>query len=242
MVAPDVHFRGCASIAQQMIFSNLAFDMPAAQWTCLLGVSGVGKSTILRLLAGLGDHVTFDGVISASDQSPIAPRCAFMAQDDLLLPWASAFDNVTLGARLRGDPVDRDRALHLLDGVGLRDHAHKKRDALSGGQRQRVALARTLLEDKPIILLDEPFSALDARTRADMQELAHHVLKGKTVLLITHDPGEAARLADHLLVMPAADMPVRHIKTPNSATPRQIDSRDTLQIQADLLTLLRGAG
>src|SRR5690606_20731218 len=115
---------------------------------------------------------------------------------DQLLPWASALANVTIGARLRGARPDLDRARALLDAVGLLPLAGRRPDTLSTGQRQRVALARTLYEDRPIVVLDEPFSALDPVTRHAMQDLAAGLLAGRSVLMITHDPQEAMRLAD----------------------------------------------
>ena len=130
-----------------------------------MGASGVGKSTVLKLFAGLADAVDFQGDMTDPG------RIAMMAQQDLLLPWLTALDNVMIGARLRGEAPDKDHAQLLLEQVGLKDHAQKRPHALSGGQRQRVALARTLVEDCPFVLLDEPFSALDALTRLNMQDL-----------------------------------------------------------------------
>lgn len=138
----------------------------------------MGKSTLLRLISGLSTGADFTGDITASDGQGVADRVAYMAQSDLLLPWASVSQNILLGARLRGETPDTDRLHRILARVGLTDHAQKRPSELSGGQRQRVALARTLMEDKPVILLDEPFSALDAQTRAAMQDLAVEVLAG----------------------------------------------------------------
>jgi putative hydroxymethylpyrimidine transport system ATP-binding protein len=173
---------GSAAIDGTPIFSQLDLTLTPHSWTCLLGASGVGKSTVLRLFAGLAEGVTFDGVLSDTG------HVAMMAQQDLLMPWLSVLDNVMLGARVRGERPDKDRARDTLAQVGLTDHADKLPPTLSGGQRQRAALARTLMEDRAIVLLDEPFSALDALTRAQMQELTADLLTGRTVLLVTHDP------------------------------------------------------
>merc|ERR1711969_420429 len=154
--------------------------LAAGAWTCLLGPSGVGKSTVLRLLLGLETGGAFDGTITASDGQPLAGRISYMAQSDLLLPWLTVIENIMIGDRLRGTTPDRDRASAMLARVGLQDHAHKKPAALSGGMRQRAALARTLLEDRAVVFLEEPFSALDAGTRAAMQELAAELLHGRT--------------------------------------------------------------
>lgn len=235
--APAITFSGSADIAGAELFAPMTLDLKAGEWTCLLGGSGVGKSTVLRLICGLTTGADFDGAVTASDGITVAERVAYMAQDDLLMPWASVRQNVTLGARLRGEAVDQARLSSILERVGLTDHAGKKPGALSGGQRQRVALARTLMEDKPIILLDEPFSALDAQTRAAMQELAVEVLRGKTVLIVTHDPSEAARLGQSIFVMSAHGL--RPFANPETVIPRPIDDLATLECQGALLRHLR---
>ena len=146
-------------------------------------------------------------------------------------------DNVLLGARLRGARPDHDLARDRLAQVGLADHADKQPSALSGGQRQRVALARTLMEDRAVVLLDEPFSALDALTRAQMQELTAELLDGRTVLLVTHDPNEAARLGETILIMTPTGLV--EIAAPTSPIPRDIHAADVLRAQADLFDRLR---
>ncbi len=235
--APGITLQGHAVIADKPLFAPLTLELPGGTWTCLLGGSGVGKTTILRLIAGLDTGATFHGTITTSDSAALSNRVAYMAQDDLLLPWTSVADNITLGARLRGETANTDRLAQLLARVHLTNHAHKRPTQLSGGQRQRVALARMLMEDKPILLLDEPFSALDARTRAEMQELAVELLADRTVLMVTHDPGEAARLGQQITVLTAAGL--TDCTPPAGTLPRAIDALDTLACQAALLRLLR---
>ncbi|WP_420585581.1 ABC transporter ATP-binding protein [Ruegeria sp.] len=235
--SPDLTFSGSATISGVSLFAPLTLTLEAGQWTCLLGGSGVGKTTVLRLIAGLETGATFTGQITASDGLPVAKRVAYMAQDDLLLPWASVAQNVSLGARLRGETPDIARRDRLIERMRLQDHVHKKPAELSGGQRQRVALARTLMEDRPIVLLDEPFSALDARTRADMQDLAAEVLHDRTVLLVTHDPGEAARLGQSIMVMTHHGLTA--CTPPRAPAPRMVDDLETLETQGALLRLLR---
>lgn len=222
---------GSAAIDGTPIFSQLDLVLTPHSWTCLLGASGVGKSTVLRLFAGLAEGITFNGSLS----NPA--RVAMMAQQDLLMPWLSVMDNVLLGARLRGERADKPRARDRLEQVGLADHADKLPAALSGGQRQRVALARTLMEDRAVVLLDEPFSALDSLTRAQMQELTAELLAGRTVLLVTHDPNEAARLGQAILIMTPTGLV--DIAAPNSPIPRDIHAADVLRAQADLFDHLR---
>lgn len=235
--APRIEFTGAARFGAADLFPPVALEIDAGTWSCLLGPSGSGKSTILRLIAGLDTGVSFDGRITAGDGRPVTGRVSYMAQTDLLLPWLDVLGNVILGARLRGEAPDATAAEALVARLGLEPHAHKRPAQLSGGQRQRVALARTLMEDRPIVLLDEPFSALDARTRAEMQDLAAETLSGRTVLLVTHDPAEAARLGDRVFLLDESGM-VEAVP-PNLPAIRPASHQETLGFQARLLTALR---
>lgn len=199
----------------KLLFENLDLTLTPRCWTCLLGPSGVGKSTLLKLIAGLPTGGEFDGIIEADDGLPVAERIAYMAQVDLLFPWLDVLHNVMLGQSLRGETGDRQRAQELIRQVGLAAHVHKYPRQLSGGMRQRVALARTLMEDTPLVLLDEPFSALDVRTRGEMQALAFDLLQGRTVLLVTHDSTEALRLAQQLLIMSESGLQAHEIDSGN---------------------------
>lgn len=237
--APGIRLQGQCTLGGAALFGPVTLDAPGRRWTCLLGRSGVGKSTILRLMLDLPTGAEFSGTITASDGAPLSGRVSYMAQTDLLLPWLNVLDNVLLGARLRSDATNPARANALLEQVGLSQHSHKRPGALSGGMRQRAALARTLMEDAPIVLLDEPFSALDASTRADMQDLAAQVLADRTVLMVTHDPAEAARLGHRILVLSATD--VRDWPVPDTAPIRAHDAPATMACQAALLDHLRGA-
>ncbi|MBM3608010.1 MAG: ABC transporter ATP-binding protein [Alphaproteobacteria bacterium] len=236
---PSICVEGEALIAGAPLFAHVRLDVRAGQWTSLLGASGAGKSTLLRLIAGLDTGVEFRGSITASDGRPLAGRVAYMAQSDLLAPWLDVVGNVVLGARLRGEKADIDRAMELIERAGLAGHARQRPHTLSGGQRQRASLARTLMEDRPVVLLDEPFSALDARTRAEMQELAGEMLAGRTVLLVTHEPGEAARLSHQALLISAGGL--RPLPLPDSVPVRAFDDAATLDAQARMFRLLREA-
>ncbi len=241
------------------IFEQLDAEIPAGLTTCLLGPSGVGKTSLLRLVAGLsgGDGVRQNGGReeeeapgTAVDEHgrPVQDRVAYMAQQDLLLPWSGVLGNVLLGPRLRGeqrDPEVLERARGLIAQVGLKGHEADLPARLSGGMRQRTALARTLMEDRPLVLMDEPFSALDAITRFALQELAARLLAGRTVLLVTHDPLEALRLGHRIYVMAgrparletaldANEGPGRGLPPP----PRDPGNADLLAQQADLLKRL----
>jgi putative hydroxymethylpyrimidine transport system ATP-binding protein len=220
----------------RMIFENLNFEVAGGQFVVLLGPSGVGKTSLLKIIAGL--ETPHSGHCTATDGQPLAKRIAYMGQTDLLYPWLRVLDNVMLGAKLRGARPEPDRAMQLLARVGLADRASALPAELSGGMKQRAAIARTLYEQRPIVLMDEPFSALDSITRARIQDLAAELLAGSTVLLITHDPLEACRLGHHLMVL--SGLPARlgtPIAVPGSP-PRATDDPLLLQTQGHLLRAL----
>ncbi len=223
-----------------VLFEQVEFELPAGEWTCLLGPSGVGKTTLLRLIAGLvPDAENIE--VSCSDGQKLSGRAAYMAQQDLLMPWLSVLDNVMLGARLRAEQADKTRALDLLARVGLVENAGDLPAKLSGGMRQRAALARTLMEDRPVVLMDEPFSALDAITRIRLQDMAAELLKDRTVLLVTHDPLEALRLGDRIHVLSGRPVKLDEPLTPLGSTPRDLHDPEVLKGQADLLERLAAA-
>ena len=224
------------------VFNNLNLDLPAGQWTSILGQSGVGKSSLVQLLCGIADEAEIQGRVICSDGQPLAGRVAWMAQQDLLLPWLNLTDNVLLGARLqrgrRPSAEQQELARYLLQQVGLGDRARELPARLSGGQRQRVALARTLFQDQPLVCMDEPFSALDAITRLRLQDLAAELLAQRTVLMITHDPLEALRLSDRVLVLRGTPTHLSDPILPAGSPPRSVQDPNLLQQQAQLLSLL----
>jgi putative hydroxymethylpyrimidine transport system ATP-binding protein len=226
------------------LFDDLSLTLAAGKTTVLLGPSGVGKSTALRLLAGLEDGPHARATIRCDDGAPLAGRVAYMAQRDSLLPWASVLDNTILGARLRRESVGpaRNRARALLAEVGLGDRLADRPGALSGGMRQRVALARALMEDRPVVLMDEPFSALDFLTRLRLQDLTARLLAGRTVLLVTHDPLEALRMGHAVHVLHGRPATLDEALVPPGAPPRDPTDPDVLALQGELLHRLTGAG
>ncbi len=174
----------------------------------LVGPSGCGKSTLLELICGLREPSR--GTIAVAGRTAAAERlarCAFMPQRDLLLPWYSAIDNAAIALRnqgMRRGPA-RVATADLFDRFGLGGFEEARPAELSGGMRQRVAFLRTLVAGKPVLALDEPFAALDAITRAEMQEWLAAALRSdpRTVVLVTHDVEEALYLCDRVIVLSA---------------------------------------
>jgi putative hydroxymethylpyrimidine transport system ATP-binding protein len=221
------------------IFHSLNFTVKGGQWTCLIGPSGCGKSTMLRLISGTLRE-GFSGEIRFGDGDGRQGPTAWMAQKDLLLPWLNVVENVCLGARLRNEMSDqkRSRAISLLEDAGLGDYIHALPSALSGGMRQRVALLRTLMEERSVILMDEPFSALDALTRLKLQDLAARLVGGATVLMVTHDPLEALRLGHRVYVMTGRPARLSDPLVPPGTPPRKPGDPGVISMQAELIDRL----
>lgn len=233
---------GRLSFGATTLFEGLDVHLEAGCVTALLGPSGVGKTTLLRVLAGLSTPEPPTRV-TTGDGLPLTGRVAYMAQQDLLLPWLDVQENVLLGPTLRRErrtPAVLDQVRSLLDRVGLAGREGERPSALSGGERQRVALARTLMEDRPVVLMDEPFSALDAISRLRVQNLAGGLLSGRTVLLVTHDPLEALRLAHRVHVMAGRPARIGPALIPPGAPPRTTDDIGVLALQGELLRRLAG--
>jgi ABC-type nitrate/sulfonate/bicarbonate transport system ATPase subunit len=177
--------------------AGIDLELRAGELTAVVGPSGCGKSTLLELMAGLQEPD--EGVVERR------AACAYMPQRDLLLPWRDALGNAGLALECQGvKRADARRAaVPLFERFGLAEFEHARPAALSGGMRQRVAFLRTLLQGRPVLLLDEPFGALDAITRADLREWLAAALADdpRTVLLVTHDVEEAVFLADRIVVL-----------------------------------------
>ena len=185
----------------------VSFGIEPGRFVSLIGPSGCGKTTIFNIIAGLQDPSAGVVVLDGQDATGMVGQVGYMLQKDLLLPWRTVLDNVVLGLELRGVGrcEAREYALPYLYKYGLGGFERQYPNALSGGMRQRAALLRTLLYDSEVILLDEPFGALDAQTRARMQEWLLELWQDfrKTVLFVTHDVEEAVYLSDEIYVMSA---------------------------------------
>jgi NitT/TauT family transport system ATP-binding protein len=198
----------------------------ADQVVGIVGPSGCGKSTLLRMVCGLLEQS--QGVVRVGDRDDAEGRlesCAFMPQRDLLLPWLSAIDNAGLAPRFAGLGKERSRQLasETFERFGLGGFEGSLPGELSGGMRQRVALLRTLIADRPVLCLDEPFSALDAISRADLQSWFGSILNEipRTCLLVTHDVEESLYLCDRTLVLSAR--PGQVVCEIDSPAPRAVD-------------------
>ena len=200
-------FAGQRGAAEMVAVQDVSLSIAPGELVAIIGPSGCGKSTLLNMGAGL--YATSSGSVKVAGTPVTGPRreVAFMLQKDLLLPWRSIRQNVELGIEIRGIAAAerRMRADALLERCHLKGFGDHYPYQLSGGMRQRAALARTLAVDPQVLLLDEPFSALDAQTKMVLQrDLAELIdAERKTALLITHDLVEAAALADRVLVMSA---------------------------------------
>jgi sulfonate transport system ATP-binding protein len=215
------------------VLDGIDLEVRAGQFLAVIGKSGCGKSTLLRLLAGLdrpsSGSLTFPGEEGHG-------RTRFMFQEPRLLPWMSVVKNVEIGLTgIAGGAEARQRALAMLDEVGLADRADEWPSVLSGGQKQRVALARALVGHPRILALDEPLGALDALTRIEMQQLLERIWLDQkfTAVLVTHDVGEAVALADRVVVISAGrialdlDVPV--------ARPRRHGAAELAHIEGTIL-------
>ena len=185
--------------------ASASVDVARGEFVSLLGPSGCGKSTLLMMIAGLEQPTGGSIMLGGSEVKEPRREIGVIFQDATLLPWKSALENVLFPARILKLPIEiyRERALELLALVGLAGFEHKKPSQLSGGMRQRVAICRALIHDPDILLMDEPFSALDAITRDQMNVALSEILETyrKTVIFVTHSIREAAFLSDRVVVM-----------------------------------------
>lgn len=245
MQIPHISIKNASlSYQEHLVFSGLELEIAPKQWLALLGKSGVGKSSLLHIIAGLNHpQACLKAELHADSALPIQDQIAYMAQADLLLPWLNLLDNVLLSAKLKGQNtlVNREKALFLLEKVGLVAKQNHYPHQLSGGMRQRAALARTLLQEKPIVLMDEPFSSVDAITRYELQNLSAELLKDKTVLFITHDPSEALRLASDIYIMQGKPATLKHWLHLDTPAPRALSLASLTQLQTQLFHALSEA-
>jgi NitT/TauT family transport system ATP-binding protein len=227
------------------VIENVDITLEPDEFISIIGPSGCGKSTLFNMIAGL--EVPDSGAINLDDRDIVGRpgHVTYMMQRDFLLPWRTVLDNVTLGPEIAGKPLAQARATArtLLRRFGLEGFEDYYPAALSGGMRQRAALLRTILCERPVILLDEPFGALDALTRASMHEWLlgiqrefHHAM-----ILITHDPDEAVYLSDRVYVSTPRPMRIAGVVDVDLPNARQRDVTLTVEFaehKRDVLALL----
>ncbi|MFZ0129450.1 MAG: ABC transporter ATP-binding protein [Candidatus Dormiibacterota bacterium] len=215
---------------------NVSLEVARGEFVCVLGASGCGKSTLLSLIAGL-DKVT-GGSIDIADGRP-----AVMFQEPALLPWLTVRRNVELPMRLHNvDEDQRNQTVNrLLAMVGLIDFADHRPHQLSGGMRQRCALARALAQDSELLLMDEPFAALDALTRDSLHDDLNRIWQetGKTILFVTHNVREAVRLGDRVVLMTPRPGRVAQMWDVEITRPRELDSFEVSGLAHEITARLR---
>lgn len=232
------------------VLRNVSFNVNAGEIVALLGPSGCGKSTLLRAVAGLDAPSTGTVTIDGTAVSGVDDRCAVAFQEPRLLPWKSLAGNVAIGVPAAADAGRRRHVVaNLLDLVGLSKFAGHRPREVSGGMAQRASLARALARNPGVLLLDEPFGALDALTRITMQDLLLdvHAAEPTTVLLVTHDVDEALQLADRIILLgndgskePGATI-VRTVVVPGPR-PRDRASTELAGLRSSLLSSLGVGG
>ena len=230
---------------QLQVLENLNFSVDAGQFVALLGPSGCGKSTLFNIIAGLLTPDTGEIYLNGERISGNTGDFAYMQQKDLLLPWRTVLKNVLIGPEIHDQPPDTAKAEveagQWLVQLGLGGFENSYPMQLSGGMRQRVALVRTLLFRKEILLLDEPFGALDAMTRTVMQSILLDIWsEGKqTVLLITHDIEEALLLTDKIYILTARPATLKAEIPVPLPRPRDITDTALIHLKRELLALLQ---
>jgi NitT/TauT family transport system ATP-binding protein len=235
---PAIAFSGVKlQFGASTIYEDISFEVQSGEFVCLLGPSGCGKSTALRLIGDLlhcqGGKIEVEG--SAPAQS--WQKLAYVFQAPRLLPWKNALDNAAFGLEMRRPDLSaagrRARAAQELTRVALGADMYKMPAMLSGGERQRVAIARALALDPDIVLMDEPFSALDHTTRTRLRQQIVELWQEtrRTILFVTHDIDEALFLADRIIVLSAKPATVREIVTVTAPRPRDPETDPALKRQ-----------
>ncbi|HEY1180307.1 MAG TPA: ABC transporter ATP-binding protein [Phytomonospora sp.] len=219
-----------------LALDDVSFDVRRGEFVSILGASGCGKSTLLSLVAGLDP-------LSAGNIDTGGHRVSLMFQEPALFPWLTVAGNIEIALRMRGveRAARRERSARLLDVVRLEGFGRKRPHELSGGMRQRVALARALAQDADVLLMDEPFGALDAMTRDILHDELERIWRERelTVLFVTHNVREAVRLGDRVVLL--SSRPGRVLKefTVEQERPRRIDSPQVAELASSITDELR---
>jgi ABC-type nitrate/sulfonate/bicarbonate transport system ATPase subunit len=227
------------------VIDDISFDADPGTFVSVIGPSGCGKSTLFTIMAGLEPPDSGRVLVDGEDATGACEHFAYMPQKDLLFPWRTILDNTTLGLEVQGVKrrAARAQAAALFSAFGLSGFEKSHPFELSGGMRQRAALLRTVVQERDVLLLDEPFGALDALTRTEMQEWLEEVWQRYqwTVVLITHDLREAIYLSDKVIVLSARPTTVRlevEIALPRPRRLSMVTSPEFAAIEEQLLTAL----
>ena len=231
---------------RQLVLDDIQLTVGEGEFVSIIGPSGCGKSTLLNIVAGLDSPDSGTVTVGGNQGVSALGRVGYMQQKDLLLPWRTVLDNAILGLELHGVPrrQARTRALELTEFFGLKGFENQYPYALSGGMKQRAAFLRTMLMDQEIVLLDEPFGALDALTRVQMQEWLLELWDSlrKTIVLITHDMDEAILLSDRVYVLtqrPGRVTLVLDVDLPRPRSYEQVTEPQFARLKSRLLEPLR---
>lgn len=231
---------------QMVALDQTSFQVRDGEFVCILGPSGCGKSTILRIIAGLEVPTSGQVLLDGKEIKEPGPDRGMVFQAYTLYPWLTVEENISFGLKLKGIPAAnyRETAQHYIELIGLKGFEKHYPIQLSGGMQQRVAIARALANDPEIMLMDEPFGALDAQTRTIMQEILMKAWEDshKTILFVTHDVEEAVFLADTVYVMTARPGRLKKVTPITLPRPRDYSIKSTpefLEIKAELLGLIR---
>ena len=227
---------------ERVVLQELSLQVQAGQLVSLVGASGCGKSTLLRLVSGIDTDYDGSVLLDGHEQRGITANIGFIFQEPRLFPWLTVAQNVAFDVSGDKGRVN-GRVSELLDEVGLSGHEDALPKHLSGGQAQRVAIARGLYRQPRLLLLDEPFSAVDAFTRMKLQDMLTKVVRhhGVTVLLVTHDLDEAVVLSDRIVVLDQSPGPACHAMDITLARPRLRDDEALTRARTALLRQLQQA-
>ena len=233
------------AFGDNLVLDNVSLDIAPGEFVCVLGASGCGKSTLFNAVSGLLPITRGSIRLDGEDIVGKPGNVGYMLQKDLLLPWLTALDNIVLGASLtRGATQDdRLRATALATHYGLGAYLNNYPTTLSGGMRQRIALMRTITAGRDLMLLDEPFGALDSQTRLSMQQWLLQVWAetGRTIMFVTHDVDEAIFLADRIVVLLPRPGRIGRILNVDLERPRDVScmtSSTFMSLKAEALDLL----
>jgi NitT/TauT family transport system ATP-binding protein len=225
------------------ILTNINLDIFSESLTCLLGPSGCGKSSLLNMVAGFVKPSSGRILVGSTEVTGPSADRGVVFQDYALFPWRTAVQNVMFGPKIRGlsNREAHDIAMHYLDMVRLTAHAEMLPRQLSGGMKQRVAIARTLANGPSVVLMDEPFGALDAQTRESLQEemLGIREAERNTILFVTHSISESLFLADRIVVMGARPGVVKHIFDIDLPYPRDHGNARLLDLEREIKHMVR---